>query len=188
MYKLELEVSDETAQIVVVMFDETATEVDADEHSELPQPLAKIIGTGHILELKSHTYYEHQNFESFTCWKIVVVENVEETSYSPTVEQVIVGLDVFPKEPTLKRLVKSPSIATPLKPAEATKKRREAVEDSDAEESFAIESHPTGGNPGCSSDMSKRRRPSNREILKSSNKRALCSRIIKKSAFTGQNI
>nr|GEV68275.1 hypothetical protein CTI12_AA123990 [Tanacetum cinerariifolium] len=154
-YRLELQVSNETAQVVVVMFDDTAKKVNTDEHLELPQPLANIIGIGHILELKSHTYYEYQNFESFMCWKIVVAEDVKETSNSPTVEPVIVGLDVLPKEPTLKSLVKSPSIATPSKPAEATKKE---VEDSDAEESFAVESHPTGENAGCSSDMCKRRR------------------------------
>nr|GFC94554.1 hypothetical protein [Tanacetum cinerariifolium] len=34
----------------------------------------------------------------------------------------------------------------------------EAVEDFDAEESFAVEIRPTGRNAGCSSDMSKRRR------------------------------
>nr|GEX75333.1 hypothetical protein [Tanacetum cinerariifolium] len=173
-------------KVVVVMFEETVTDVvkcSAESILELEdEPLANIIGTGHILELKSYTYYEHQNFESFTCWKIVVAEDVEETLNSPTVEPVIVGPDVFPKEPTLKRLVKSPSIATPSKPAQATKKDgrqplimllyyfqfltcsvwtqyiKEAIEDSDAGESFAIESRPTCRNAGCSSDMSKRRR------------------------------
>nr|GEW12125.1 RNA-directed DNA polymerase, eukaryota, reverse transcriptase zinc-binding domain protein [Tanacetum cinerariifolium] len=129
-YRLELEVSDETALVVVVMFEETVTEVVK-------------CSTESILELED---------------EIVVAEDVEETSNSPTVELVIVGPDVFPKEPTLKRLVKSPSIATPSKPAQATKKKWEVIEDSDAEESFAIESRPTCRNAGCSSDMSKRRR------------------------------
>nr|GEX76605.1 hypothetical protein [Tanacetum cinerariifolium] len=38
----------------------------------LPTALANIMGTSHILELQSHTYYEHMNYESFTCWKVVI--------------------------------------------------------------------------------------------------------------------
>ncbi|GKC53455.1 reverse transcriptase domain-containing protein [Tanacetum coccineum] len=76
-YRLELEVSDHTVAIVVVIFDETATslvrcsvdlvlaaeEQDKESHSPLPNALANIVGTTHTLELKAHTYYEHDTVE-----------------------------------------------------------------------------------------------------------------------------
>nr|GEY30022.1 hypothetical protein [Tanacetum cinerariifolium] len=84
---LELDVSDKTASTIVVMFDEPAKELlkcfadslaAADDesgfgyvdHAGLPLALANIIGTTHTLEMKSHTYYEHGTFESFTCLRI----------------------------------------------------------------------------------------------------------------------
>ncbi|KAL6500995.1 hypothetical protein OROHE_025192 [Orobanche hederae] len=80
-YRLELEVSDGTTHIVVVLFDESATElvgcsvgtivetndeVSAD-YPNLPKTIANLIGTTHVLELKSNSYYEHGTYESFTC-------------------------------------------------------------------------------------------------------------------------
>nr|GEV44206.1 ATP-dependent DNA helicase PIF1-like [Tanacetum cinerariifolium] len=56
-YRLELEVSDDTAQTVVVVFDETESAVD-EEETGLPPALANIVGTLHTLELKSNSYYE----------------------------------------------------------------------------------------------------------------------------------
>ncbi|GKE61704.1 ATP-dependent DNA helicase PIF1-like protein, partial [Tanacetum coccineum] len=84
-YRLELEISDYTTEVVVVLFDETArsllkcsaSAMDEDEHSGFPAALANIVGTSQTLELKSHTYYEHQNYESFTCWRIVTDDVVE---------------------------------------------------------------------------------------------------------------
>nr|GEU92110.1 hypothetical protein [Tanacetum cinerariifolium] len=82
-FRLELDVSDKTASTIVVMFDEPTKELlkcsvdslvaDDDEsgfgyadHAGLPLALANIIDTTHTLEMKSHTYYEHGVFESFT--------------------------------------------------------------------------------------------------------------------------
>ncbi|GKD69943.1 hypothetical protein Tco_1324033 [Tanacetum coccineum] len=90
-FRLELEVSYETAEVVVVMFDETAKSwvkcsVDSiletvdQEHSALPLALANIMGTKHTLELKTQTYYEHDSFESFACWKIVSIKGVDESA------------------------------------------------------------------------------------------------------------
>ncbi|GKA85114.1 DNA helicase PIF1, ATP-dependent [Tanacetum coccineum] len=85
-YRLEVVVADDTASTVVVMFNDTATElvkcsaeslmvgdddgVDADPDSNLPTAIRNLVGTTHVLEIKSHTYYEYGSFESFTCWKI----------------------------------------------------------------------------------------------------------------------
>ncbi|GJW87882.1 reverse transcriptase domain-containing protein [Tanacetum coccineum] len=123
-YRLELEISDDTAKVVVVMFVETATsllkcsassildskEQDEENHSGLPPALANIVGTGHTLELKSYTYYEHGTYESFTCWKVVISEDVEEDASSG-----MVAVNDASKAPALKRLNKTPSVATPLK-------------------------------------------------------------------------
>ncbi|GKE97864.1 putative reverse transcriptase domain-containing protein, partial [Tanacetum coccineum] len=97
MYRLELDVSDDTAQTVIVMFDETATALvgcsagslidikdeSADDRVSLPPAISNVIGTTQTLEIKSHSYYEYGTFESFTCW-----------------------------------LVHAPSVATPSKPSE----------------------------------------------------------------------
>ncbi|GKA36290.1 reverse transcriptase domain-containing protein, partial [Tanacetum coccineum] len=92
-FRLELDISDETASTVVVMFDDIAIELvkcsadsivqpedEVDVHAILPRALQNVIRTTHILELKSHTYYEHGTFESFTCWRIVPEEAVEESA------------------------------------------------------------------------------------------------------------
>ncbi|GJR76763.1 ATP-dependent DNA helicase PIF1-like protein [Tanacetum coccineum] len=133
-YRLELEVSDHTVAIVVVMFDETATslvrcsvdlvlaaeEQDKESHSPLPNALANIVGTTHNLELKAHTYYEHDTYESFTCWKIVSAEE-------------------------------QPSPATPSKPTEEKKRKRVELEDSDAEASFVADTQSETVDGGTSS-------------------------------------
>ncbi|GJW04558.1 hypothetical protein Tco_1563414 [Tanacetum coccineum] len=51
-----------------------------DDTSALPAVLANIIGTTHTLELKSHTYYEHGTFESFTSWNLIPPETVVESA------------------------------------------------------------------------------------------------------------
>ncbi|GJU87275.1 hypothetical protein Tco_1294821, partial [Tanacetum coccineum] len=124
--RLELSVFDRTAAVVVVMFDETATELvkvpaDSvlkveDEHSSLPPAIANIIGITHVLELKSHTYYEYGSFESFTCWKINPTEPVEESACSST-DDAIADKHI----PSLKRLSMHPSVTTPSKPHDAKK-------------------------------------------------------------------
>nr|GFD00647.1 hypothetical protein [Tanacetum cinerariifolium] len=97
-FPLEIYVSDKTTSTVVVMFDEPAKELlkcsadslAADDesgfgytnHAGLPLALANIIGTTHTLEMKSHTYYEHGTFESFSCRRIALEEVVEVDSES----------------------------------------------------------------------------------------------------------
>ncbi|GKA83816.1 ATP-dependent DNA helicase PIF1-like protein [Tanacetum coccineum] len=102
---------------------------DEEELPGLPPALANIVGTSHTLELKSYAYYEHGTYESFTCWKVVTYEKVEETASS-----IMVATTSDSKAP------------------------REELEDSDTEESFVAESQPKGGEAGCSSDTRKRKR------------------------------
>ncbi|GJZ68071.1 DNA helicase PIF1, ATP-dependent [Tanacetum coccineum] len=131
-YKLELEISNDTAKAVIVMFDETTTGLlkcyasamvasqaqDEDEHSGLPAALANIVGTIQTLELKSHTYYEHQNYESFTCWRIVADDAVEGVLTLAWLDE---------------------------------------LEYSDAEASFVADSQPKGDDVGCSFYTKKKR-------------------------------
>nr|GEW15163.1 hypothetical protein [Tanacetum cinerariifolium] len=79
-YRLEVIVVDDTAHTIVVMFNDTATELlncsaesllgageDEDDESSLPTAIRNLIGTHHVVEIKSHTYYEYRTFESFKC-------------------------------------------------------------------------------------------------------------------------
>ncbi|GJX92704.1 hypothetical protein Tco_0347290 [Tanacetum coccineum] len=102
------------------------------------------MGTSHTLELKSHTYFEHENYESFTCWKVVEEEDVVETCSSG-----MVAATANPKAPVLKSLAATPSVTTPPK---------DDIEDSDAEESSIADSKAKGGDVGCSFDTRKRKR------------------------------
>nr|GEW54813.1 hypothetical protein [Tanacetum cinerariifolium] len=125
---------------------------DEEDHSGLPITLANIVGITHTLELKYHTYFEHGNYESFTCWNIVTIkdgEGEEEGTSSGTV-----ATNKASKVSMPKRVSKTPMIDTPSKPR---------VEDSDAEESFIAESVPKGG-VICSSDTMKRRRVSSPNV------------------------
>ncbi|GJY03032.1 ATP-dependent DNA helicase PIF1-like protein [Tanacetum coccineum] len=184
-YRLEMEISDDTAEVVVVMFDETTTSLlkcfassildseervsflapynltntftelrlqDEEEHLGLPPALANIVGTRHTLELKSHTYYEHGTYESFTCWKVVTGEDVEEGASSG-----MVAANDASKAPVLKRLNKNPSMATHLKSGKEKKQRIDELEDSDTEGSFIADSQPKGGYVACSFDTRKRK-------------------------------
>ncbi|KAL6573204.1 hypothetical protein OROMI_012820 [Orobanche minor] len=109
-YRLELDISDDTANTMV---DEAAEDQPA-----LPQALTSIIGTSQTLELKSHTYYEHGAYESFTCWYICAPELVDESAGSSTVSA---GSDIG--KPKRKRLFKSPLVSTPSKPSEDKRKK-----------------------------------------------------------------
>nr|GFA13133.1 hypothetical protein [Tanacetum cinerariifolium] len=139
-YRLEIEISDDTAE-------------DEDENTSLPVALANIVRTSQTLELKSHTYYEHRNYESFTCWRIVTDDVVEGGSNS---DMVAVKADF--KAPEVKSLNKNPLLSTPYKPTEEKKHRSEKLEDSDVEESFFADSQPKGDVVGCSFDTKKKRR------------------------------
>ncbi|KAL6513881.1 hypothetical protein OROHE_019337 [Orobanche hederae] len=166
-YRLELDVSDDTAHTMVVMFDETATELvkfsaeilleggdeAAYDQPALPQALTNIIGTSHTLELKLHTYYEHGDYESFTCWYICAPESVDGSAGSSTVSA---GADVG--KPKLKRLSKSQSVSTPSKPSEDKRKKIVAIEDSDTEITAAGSEVPKDDEDGEPASKKKKKR------------------------------
>lgn len=84
-----------------------------EDQPALPQALTNIIGTSHIFELKSETYYEHGTYESFTCWQICEsLPSVETASTS----NVIAIANV--EKPALKILTEDPAFCTPLKISE----------------------------------------------------------------------
>ncbi|GJV20166.1 reverse transcriptase domain-containing protein [Tanacetum coccineum] len=166
LYRLELEVSDDTAQAVVVMFDETArivvkcsagsivrSEEQGEEETGLPPTLANIMGMVHTLELKSNSYYEHANYESFTCWSVILEEALDESGSSRTL-----AAAGGPKTGVFMPLTTTPSVTTPLKPCEEKKPRNEERHDFDGEESFVADSKTKGSDVGCSSEAGKRRR------------------------------
>nr|GEV86276.1 ATP-dependent DNA helicase PIF7-like [Tanacetum cinerariifolium] len=133
-YRLELEVSDDTVEAVVIMFDEITTR--RRRALWFAYHLGKHYGNNHTLELKSHTYYEHRNYKSFTCWRVFTNDAVEESSISW-----MVAAKANSKAHAVKRLNEGPSVTTPSKWSETKKHGREELEDSDAEESFVVESH-----------------------------------------------
>nr|GEX18439.1 hypothetical protein [Tanacetum cinerariifolium] len=141
-YKLELEVevSDDTAQPVVVMFDETARTVvkclDAEE-TGLPPVLANIMGTLYTLKLKSNSYYEYANYESFTCWSVFLEEALDESGNSGTL-----AATGNPNTGVFVPLTTTPSVTTPSNP----------------EESFVVDSKRKRSDVGCSSEAGKRKR------------------------------
>nr|GEV31521.1 hypothetical protein [Tanacetum cinerariifolium] len=90
---------------------------DEEANLGLPTALANIVGISHTLELKSHAYYEHMNYESFTCWKVVIGEDVkEEASYATATT------NNASKATELKKLNKAPAVATLSKPGEEKKR------------------------------------------------------------------
>ncbi|GJX50621.1 hypothetical protein Tco_0277466, partial [Tanacetum coccineum] len=107
-----------------------------DNHSPLPQALANIVGTTHTLDFKSHTYYEHNTYESFTCWRIVTAEGMDESGGSS-----IAGGSRASETPEFKRLLRHPSVTTPSKVNEAKKQKRGEAAESDDEASFVADTH-----------------------------------------------
>nr|GFC77967.1 hypothetical protein [Tanacetum cinerariifolium] len=77
------------------------------EETGLPPTLANSLGTLHTLELKSNSYYEHTNYDSFTCWSVVLEEALDESGSSGTLD-----------------LITTPSVTTPSKSGEHKKPRR----------------------------------------------------------------
>ncbi|GJU47409.1 reverse transcriptase domain-containing protein [Tanacetum coccineum] len=162
-YRLELEVSDDTAQTVVVMFEEAARAVVKcsagsidEEETGLPPALANIVGTLYTLELKSNSYYEHANYESFTCWRVVLEEALDESGSYETLARI-----GEPKAGIFVPLTTTPSVSTPSKPGKPKKARSSISKerhDSDGEESFMADSKTKGSDVGCSSGTGKRRR------------------------------
>nr|GEW20763.1 hypothetical protein [Tanacetum cinerariifolium] len=140
--RLELEISDETSEAV-----------DEEAFLGLPAALANIMGISHTLEFKSHTYYEHINYDSFTCWKVVTCKDVQEGASSTTV-----AANDASKAPEFKILNKTLAVATPSKSGEEKRRRREELKDSDAGASFVKDIQPKEGDVACSSDTRLRKR------------------------------
>nr|GEU66377.1 helicase [Tanacetum cinerariifolium] len=135
---LELEVSDNTAEVVVVMFDETATSLVKCSADSILKA-----------EDQAHSYYEHDTYESFTCWKIVFAEEVGESKGSGTVEPPPKG-----QAPLVIRSSNQPSVATPSKPTEEKKHKRVELEDSDAECSFVAKTQSGTVDGGSKTEVS----------------------------------
>ncbi|GJU64201.1 hypothetical protein Tco_1246036 [Tanacetum coccineum] len=135
-YRLELEISDETVEAVVVMFDETArvfsTFTDLHLHDEeaflgLPTALANI--------------------------KVVTGEDVEEGVSSATICRQNEGFYGLSDRLSSKLLARS-SLQNWVK----KRKGGEGLEDSDAEASCVLDSQPKEGGVACSSNTRKRKR------------------------------
>nr|GEX98493.1 hypothetical protein [Tanacetum cinerariifolium] len=143
-YMLKVVVADDTAHTIIVMFNEIATKLlkcsvesllgageDEDDESSLPTTIRNLIGTTHVLEIKSHTYYEYGTFESFTCWKINPSEMVDDgASFSSQ------PLSADNPNLTMKRLSRHPSVYTPSKHTKEKKKKRTELEDSNVNEIY----------------------------------------------------
>ncbi|GJT14443.1 DNA helicase PIF1, ATP-dependent [Tanacetum coccineum] len=138
LYRLEVIVVDDTTQTVVVMFNEIATELlncsadslieakdkSVEDDSSLPTAIRNLIGTTHVMELKSHTYYEYGSYESFTCWKINPTDLVDDGASS---SNQLITLD--DSEPSFKRLERQASMCTPSKLNEEKRKKRSELKD-----------------------------------------------------------
>ncbi|GJT85466.1 hypothetical protein Tco_1067183 [Tanacetum coccineum] len=70
------------------------------------------------MEIKTQSYYEHDNFESFTCWKLaaeeIVVEDVGSTNTPPSPDENI---------KKSRRVLIKPGVDTPSKPTEERGKK-----------------------------------------------------------------
>nr|GEY03886.1 hypothetical protein [Tanacetum cinerariifolium] len=131
---IQFSVADDTTSTVVVMFNDTATKLilcsakslmvgddegaDAYSDSNLPTTIRNLVGTTHVLEIKSHTYYEYGSFESFTCWKINSSDPVDDAASSSTPTLIADEASL-----SFKRLAKHLTVKTPSKPNEEKKKK-----------------------------------------------------------------
>ncbi|GKC48657.1 DNA helicase PIF1, ATP-dependent, partial [Tanacetum coccineum] len=144
-YRLEVVVANDTAHTVIDMFNDTATKLlkcsaeslmgmkdeysDADDELNLLVAIRNLIGTEHILEIKSHTYYKYGSFESFNCWKINPNASAEDDASSSMAA--VTANDV---EPSMKIVTNLPTVCTPLKSNEEKKQKGHDLEDSDVDE------------------------------------------------------
>ncbi|GJT95732.1 putative reverse transcriptase domain-containing protein [Tanacetum coccineum] len=131
-YRFKLGVADDTAHVVIVLFNEPAIELlycsaetlletvdkSVDDDSGLPPAIINLIGTTQVLELKSHTYYKYGTFKSFTCWKVNPSALIEEGTSSSIVDAIAANPSL-----SFKRLSKPPSMSTPSKGAEKKKRK-----------------------------------------------------------------
>ncbi|GJV16141.1 RNA-directed DNA polymerase, eukaryota [Tanacetum coccineum] len=192
-FRLELGLSDQMGHVVVIMFNETAYELvkcsaDSIAHAEeesfddvmsLPPALTNVIGSTHTLELKSHTCYEHETVESFTCWKMHPTKTTEESAvlmvdsitFGQEMVNILVSGEAYDKAfnhldmlhaPLMGKVLilttaKHPSVSTPLKPSEEKKSRREDLEDSDAKLSPSLSEGKHEDKVGYHSDRKKKK-------------------------------
>ncbi|GJT46020.1 helicase [Tanacetum coccineum] len=135
-YKLELKVSDDTAEVVVVIFNEMALS------------LVKCT-TYSIVEYED----QYNTYESFTCWRIVTAEGMDESGGSS-----IAGGSRPSETPEFKRLLRHPSVTTPSKVNEAKKQKRGEAAKSDDEASFVADTQAASGVGGSLPDTRKHKR------------------------------
>ncbi|GJZ55676.1 hypothetical protein Tco_0610869 [Tanacetum coccineum] len=58
------------------------------DHLSLSPALSNLIGTDHVMEIKSHIDYDYETFESFTCWQIHPSEGIEDSVGSSSLDAV----------------------------------------------------------------------------------------------------
>ncbi|GJZ37379.1 replication protein A 70 kDa DNA-binding subunit C-like protein [Tanacetum coccineum] len=123
----------------------------AEDDSGLPTAIRNLIGTTHVMEHKSRTYYEYGSYESFTYWKIILADLVND---GESFSNQLINVDDF--EPSFKRLAKQPSVCTPSKPNEEKIKKRSELEDSDTDEVLCSAKDPREINDNGPIDKKKR--------------------------------
>lgn len=72
-----------------------------------------------MFEIRSHTYYNYGDFESFTCTSVFPINNSTLSDNDDATEDSICNT-----EPGLKLLVKGPQLTTPCKPTEGKETKR----------------------------------------------------------------
>ncbi|GKC38306.1 54S ribosomal protein L19, mitochondrial [Tanacetum coccineum] len=102
----------------------------AEDDSGLPTAIRNLIGTTHVMELKSHTYYEASSSN-----QLIIVDD---------------------SEPSFKRLTRQLSMCTPSKPNEEKSKKRSELEDSDTDEVLCSAKDPHEINDDGHVDKKKR--------------------------------
>ncbi|GKC30341.1 hypothetical protein Tco_1037635 [Tanacetum coccineum] len=126
---------------------------DANDDLNLPLAIRNLIGTTHILEIKSHTYYEYGTFESFNCWKINPSETAEDDASSST--PAVTANDA---ELSKKIVPKPPTVCTPLKTNKARKQKGHELEDSDVDEVCGPFEKKGTSSPDVAVDTKKKRK------------------------------
>ncbi|GJX36239.1 ATP-dependent DNA helicase PIF1-like protein [Tanacetum coccineum] len=129
-YRLELEVSDDTAHTVIVMFNETTRTVVK-------------CSAGSIVRRRG---------DGLASSSVVLEGALDKSRRSGTLAA---GGD--PKTGVFVPLTTTPSVTTPSKPGEHKKPRSKECHDSDGEESFVADSKTKGSDVGCSSEAGKMR-------------------------------
>ena len=72
---------------------------DSENGALLPRAITDIVGTTHTMEIKTHTYYEHGSYESFTCSANCAEQTADESQNSSTVDQTAAS-ETTPSDPS----------------------------------------------------------------------------------------